>query len=97
MGPYGPRGGGGGPPGGGRDENDGTNVYVGGLAPHVDDVMLRSLFSSCGDMVSANVIRDKGTGQVQSRSPKPETQNPKPETRNRAGAIPKPQTRNPKP
>jgi hypothetical protein len=76
MGPYGPRGGGG-PPGGGRDENDGTNVYVGGLAPHVDDVMLRSLFSSCGDMVSANVIRDKGTGQVQA-NPLPETLNPEP-------------------
>ena len=96
MGPYGPRGGGGGPPGGGRDENDGTNVYVGGLAPHVDDVMLRSLFSSCGDMVSANVIRDKGTGQVQSRSPKPETRNPKPETLNPKPGRCNPEAPNPK-
>lgn len=34
-------------------------MYVGGLAPHVDEGMLRGLFAPYGELTSCNLIRDK--------------------------------------
>lgn len=40
-----------------------AKLYIGNLAYSVTDRELRDLFSACGDVKSAQVITDRGTGQ----------------------------------
>ncbi len=40
-----------------------TSLYVGNLSYSIDQSSLRSLFSSFGEVISANVISDRETGR----------------------------------
>lgn len=41
----------------------GRKLYVGNLATGIDDARLRAIFASHGDVDSAEVIKDRATGQ----------------------------------
>ena len=41
----------------------GKKLYVGNLKPDVDDASLQEWFSAFGTVVSANVVKDRMTGQ----------------------------------
>ncbi|MBI5241422.1 MAG: RNA-binding protein [Elusimicrobia bacterium] len=41
----------------------GKKLYVGGLPPEVTDVQLHALFAACGSVASAEVMKEKRTGQ----------------------------------
>jgi len=40
-----------------------SNLYITNLSYSVDTEALRSLFSSCGDVVSADIIMDRDSGR----------------------------------
>jgi cold-inducible RNA-binding protein len=42
---------------------DNMNIYVGGLANQVTEDDLRKAFEACGQVESANIIKDKFTGE----------------------------------
>jgi cold-inducible RNA-binding protein len=40
-----------------------TKLFVGSLSYNVDDAQLRDFFATVGEVVSANVITDRSSGQ----------------------------------
>ena len=40
-----------------------SNLYVTNLGYSIDDEALRAHFSSCGDVIAANIINDRDTGR----------------------------------